>query len=114
MSRVNATEKTRRHDYALQLLSSGRSFTSVMSETATLWGVTRDTSRRYARAAMAEFQRDCEQVATAELLAETIHRLQGVAHRAAEAQQYAAAVGAIRLLSDLVGLGAIKGPGRFP
>jgi len=104
MARTNAQERSLREQHALELLCRGFGFSETVSLCATEWGVGRAASRRYVKAAMHQFRQDCAEIASTDLLAETVGRLQRIARRAEEAQQFAAAVGAIKALSDLTGL----------
>ena len=104
MARMTAAEKELREQHALELLCKGFGFSETVSQCATDWGVGRAAARNYVRKAMAQFRDDCAAVASAELLAETIHRLQRLARRAEEAKQFSAAVGALKTLAELTGL----------
>jgi hypothetical protein len=108
MATVTKAERELRVQQALKLLATGHSFTSTVSQCAVNWGVCREAARRYVRTAMATFKADCEVINSSELLAETLHRLQEVARKAEESGQYSAAVGAIKALAELTGLGGEK------
>lgn len=104
MARVTPAEKALRQQQALELLSQGHSFSETVTQCSADWGVGRAAARIYARAAIAQFREDCAQIASTDLLAETINRLQRLARRAEEAGQFSAAVGAVRTLAELTGL----------
>jgi hypothetical protein len=104
MPRVNAAEQELRVEHALELLCQGHGFTETVCLCAAEWGVGRPAARRYVKQAMGQFREDCAELASTELLAETISRLQRLARRAEEHRQYSAAVGALKTLAELTGL----------
>jgi len=104
MARLPAGQKQQRVQEALYLLETGHGYTATVSELSVRWGICRRNARRYAKAALALMQQDCEQVAGVELLSSTIHRLQEIARKAEDAGQFSAAVGALRSLAELTGL----------
>jgi hypothetical protein len=104
MARPPAGMKEQRRHEALELLAAGHSYTATVSELSARWGVCRRTARNYSKAALEQLRADCEMVAGPELLSATIHRLQELARKAEEREQFSAAVGALRTLADLTGL----------
>ncbi len=105
MARPPTGMKERRRHEALELLAAGHSYTATVSQLSASWGVCRRTARNYAKAALQQLQADCEMVAGSELLSATIHRLQEIARKAEDSEQFSAAVGALRTLADLTALG---------
>lgn len=86
---------------ALRLLSEGYGCTELVALLADRWGCSRRTARRYVYRAHGEIVSDLEGVEKHDLLASAINRLERIARKAEEREQYAAAVGACRSLLDL-------------
>jgi hypothetical protein len=91
-----------RNQEALQLLAEGYGCTQLTSQLADKWGCSRRQARRYVAGAHAELVADLTHVEAATLLASLINRLERIAHKAEQDNQLAAAVGACRLLGELV------------
>ena len=73
-----------------------------MAKLASEWGCSRRTSRRLVSDAYKELVSDLAEVQAADMLAQLVNRLEQVARLAAESGQHGAAVGAARLLAELV------------
>jgi hypothetical protein len=87
---------------ALQLLVAGYGCSGLTFRLADKWGCSRRQARRYVSEAHQELVADLEHVEAATLLASLINRLERIAHKAEQDNQLAAAVGACRLLGELV------------
>ena len=91
-----------RRQQALKLLGDGWGTSELTAKLADEWGCSRRQSRRYVADAYAELVADLDHVEAADMLAQIVNRLETVARLATEAGQHAAAVGATRLLAELV------------
>jgi hypothetical protein len=90
-----------RKQEALQRLVDGWGCSELTSKLADQWGCSRRQARRYVSEAHQELVADLEHVEAATLLASLINRLETIARKAEKDNQFAAAVGACRLLGDL-------------
>ena len=86
---------------ALQLLLGGHGTAAAVSELAGRWGLSRRQARRYVSAAAAELVEELGEVDRTALMAQLIVKLEDLAQRATAAEQYTAAVGALRSLAVL-------------
>jgi sulfite reductase beta subunit-like hemoprotein len=91
-----------RKQEALQRLVDGWGCSELTSKLANQWGCSRRQARRHDSEAHQELVADLEHVEAATLLASLINRLERIAHKAEQDNQLAAAVGACRLLGELV------------
>lgn len=100
--RATNAERLQRIDQAFELIASGTPFSRVVSRLVVDHGVSRQQARRYVRLASDRLVDDLEQVELKDLTASVIERLQGIVQKAEECGQLGAAVGALRLLHDVV------------
>ena len=100
MAGPSVTHQRRRE--ALALLGEGWGTSELVAKLAAQWGCSRRQSRRYVAHAHAELMADLDDVQAANVLATLINRLEQVSRLAAESGQHGAAVGAARLLAELV------------
>ena len=100
MAGPSVTHQRRRE--ALALLGAGCGTSELTAKLAAQWGCSRRQSRRYVAHAHAELMADLDDVQAANVLATLINRLEQVSRLAAESGQHGAAVGAARLLAELV------------
>ena len=91
-----------RRQQALKLLGEGWGTSELTAKLSGEWGCSRRQARRYVAHAHAELMADLDDVQAANVLATLINRLEQVARLAAESGQHGAAVGAARLLAELV------------
>ena len=91
-----------RRQQALRLLGEGWGTSELTAKLADEWGCSRRQSKRYVADAFDELVADLDHVEAADMLAQIVNRLETVARLATEAGQHAAAVGATRLLAELV------------
>ena len=90
--------RQKRHRFAAELLAQGTPFSTVVTRVAVEWGCSRRQARNVVNQALADVVGDLEAVEVKELLADTVHRLQRIAMRAEQCEQFAAAIGALRSL----------------
>ncbi len=95
-------ETHHRRQESLRLLGEGYGCTELVSMLAKQWGCCRRTSRRYVATAYAELVSDLTPVQASDILATIVGRLERLARMAGVNGQYTAAVGACRLLLDVV------------
>ena len=92
--------RQKRHQFAAEQLAMGAPFSTVVSRVALEHGCSRRQARRVVNAALAEVVGDMDSMQINALLADSIHRLQRIALRAEQCEQFGAAVGAIRSLHE--------------
>lgn len=92
--------REKRHKFAAEQLAMGTPFSTVVARVAVEHGCSRRQARRVVNAALAEVVGDMDSMQINALLADSIHRLQRIALRAEQCEQFGAAVGAIRSLHE--------------
>jgi hypothetical protein len=92
--------RQRRHQFAAELLAKGTPFSTVVARVASDWGCSRRQARNVVNQALAEVVGDLDTVDVKALLADTLTRLQRIAQRAEQCEQFGAAVGALRSLHE--------------
>ena len=98
-------EKLRRVEELADLLVKGLSQRQLINHVRDDWGLSGDQATRYIREARDLFKLDLDDVERADLLAAKIQMLEQIASDAVAAGRENNAIGAIRLLNELVGLG---------
>ena len=92
--------RQQRHQFAAEQVAQGVPFSTIVSRVSLQWGCSRRQARNVVNKALAEVMGDLETVDVKALMSDTIHRLQRIAMRAEQCEQYSAAVGAIRALHE--------------
>ena len=92
--------RQKRHNFAAELLAQGTPFSTVVARVADKWGCSRRQARNVVNQALGELIGDLDSVEVKALLADTLHRLQRIAQRAEQCEQFGAAVGALRSLHE--------------
>ena len=98
-------EKLRRVEELADLLVKGLSQRQLINHVRDDWGLSGDQATRYIREARDLVKSDLDDVDRADLLAAKIQMLEQIASDAVAAGRENNAIGAIRLLDELVGLG---------
>ena len=98
-------EKLRRVEELADLLVKGLSQRQLINHVRDDWGLSGDQATRYIREARDLVKSDLDDVERADLLAAKIQMLEQIASDAVAAGRENNAIGAIRLLDELVGLG---------
>ena len=105
MAKRTKKEKLRRVEELADLLVKGLSQRQLINHVRDDWGLSGDQATRYIREARDLFKLDLDDVERADLLAAKIQMLEQIASDAVAAGRENNAIGAIRLLNELVGLG---------
>ena len=105
MAKCTKKEKLRRVEELADLLVKGLSQRQLINHVRDDWGLSGDQATRYIREARDLVKSDLDDVDRADLLAAKIQMLEQIASDAVAAGRENNAIGAIRLLNELVGLG---------
>ena len=105
MAKCTKKEKLRRIEELADLLVKGLSQRQLINHVRDDWGLSGDQATRYIREARDLLKSDLDDVERADLLAAKIQMLEQIASDAVAAGRENNAIGAIRLLNELVGLG---------
>ena len=105
MAKCTKKEKLRRVEELADLLVKGLSQRQLINHVRDDWGLSGDQATRYIREARDLVKSDLDDVERADLLAAKIQMLEQIASDAVAAGRENNAIGAIRLLNELVGLG---------
>ena len=105
MAKCTKKEKLRRVEEIADLLVKGLSQRQLINHVRDDWGLSGDQATRYIREARDLVKSDLDDVERADLLAAKIQMLEQIASDAVAAGRENNAIGAIRLLNELVGLG---------
>ena len=107
--RVTASEKKKRHEWAVRQIDAGMGLSELTAFTAETWGC----SRRHARDFVCAAHKDwldaaygSEEIDQKDLLFQQVGRLERIARKAENSGQFSAAVGAITALNRMMALGA--------
>ena len=105
--RVTASEKKKRHEWAVKQIDAGVGFSELTALTAETWGCSRRNARDVVSAAHHDWIEafNAEDINTGDLLFQQVGRLDRSARKAEESGQYAAAVVAVNQLNRMMGLG---------
>ena len=109
--RCSKKEKRRRVDEIADLIVKGNSQRWLQHHVCDSWGVCRETARVYIHEARAIVREDLADIDRADMLASKVQLLEQMAVDAAAAGRESNAIGAIRLLNELVGFGTGQKPG---
>ena len=102
MARTTRKERMERRQVALQKVSNGMGISEVVDFVSTEWGCSRRTARRDCHWALEELQLGLDTHDLAHLISHMATTLQRVSLKAEMSGQYASAIGAQRLLYDLL------------
>ena len=111
--RATVSEKKHRRAYVLRMIGEGWGLSELTTHVADLWGLSRKQARRYVSEAHVEFVNDYE-VEDKGLLFACIDKLERVARTSMEKGQYSNTIGAIKLLNEMLRLGADQKSMRAP
>ena len=111
--RATVSEKKQRRAYVLRMIGEGWGLSELTTHVADLWGLSRKQARRYVSEAHVEFVNDYE-VEDKGLLFACIEKLERVARTSMEKGQYSNTIGAIKLLNEMLRLGADQKSMRAP
>ena len=111
--RATVSEKKQRRAYVLRMIGEGWGLSELTTHVADLWGLSRKQARRYVSEAHVEFVNDYE-VEDSGLLFACIDKLERVARTSMEKGQYSNTIGAIKLLNEMLRLGAGQKSMRAP
>ena len=103
--RATVSEKKQRRAYVLRMIGEGWGLSELTTYVQDSWGLSRAQARRYVKDAHAEFVNDYE-VEDSGLLFACIDKLKRVARTSMEKGQFSNTIGAIKLLSEMLRLGA--------
>ena len=104
-------EKTARVEEVANLIVKGLSQRQLMHHVTGSWGLSAEQAHRYIREARDAVKADLSDVDRIDMLASKVQMLEQMAVDAAAAGRESNAIGAIRLLNELVGFGAGQKPG---
>ena len=102
MARTSRAERHRRRESALALVSQGKGFSDVVTAQMSQWGCSRSSSQRDCRWAHDQLQLGMDSHDVQHLIVHVATSLQRIALKAEEDKQYAAAVGAQKMLYELL------------
>ena len=111
--RATVSEKKQRRAYALCMIREGWGLSELTTHVQDSWGLSRAQARRYVKDAHVEFVNDYE-VEDKGLLFACIDKLERVARTSMEKGQYSITIGAIKLLNEILRLGADQKSMRAP
>lgn len=100
--RTTKAERKRRREAALQKVSDGYGYADVVAWVSQEWGCSRRTALRDANWAHAQLVQGLQETDIQQLLAHLCTSAQRVALKAESAGQYAAAIGALKLLHEML------------
>ena len=104
-------EKTARVEEVANLIVKGLSQRQLMHHVTGSWGLSAELAHRYIREARDVVKADLSDIDRIDMLASKVQMLEQMAVDAAAAGRESNAIGAIRLLNELVGFGAGQKPG---
>ena len=105
MNKCTKKEKLRRVEELADLIVKGWSQRQLMSHVTCSWGLSSEQAHRYVREARDVVKGDLGEVERADMLAAKIQMLEQIAADAVASGRENNAIGAIRLLNELVGFG---------
>ena len=112
--RATVSEKKQRRAYVLRMIGEGWGLSELTTHVQDSWGLlSRAQARRYVKDAHTEFVNDYE-VEDSGLLFACIDKLERVARTSMEKGQYSNTIGAIKLLNEMLRLGADQKSMRAP
>ena len=101
MARTSRAERNRRRESALSLVSQGKGFSDVVTAQMTQWGCSRSSAQRDCRWAHDQLQLSIDSHDAQHLMVHMATSLQRISLKAEQDKQYAAAVGAQKMLYEL-------------
>ena len=102
MARTSRAERNRRRESALALVSQRKGFSDVVTAQMSQWGCSRSSAQRDCRWAHDQLQLGMDSHDVQHLIVHVATSLQRIALKAEEDKQYAAAVGAQKMLYELL------------
>ena len=102
MARTSRAERHRRRESALALVSEGKGFSDVVTAQMSQWGCSRSSAQRDCRWAHDQLQLGMDSHDVQHLIVHVATSLQRISLKAEEDKQYAAAVGAQKMLYELL------------
>ena len=102
MTRTSRAERHRRRESALALVSQGKGFSDVVTAQMSQWGCSRSSAQRACRWAHDQLQLGMDSHDVQHLIVHVATSLQRIALKAEEDKQYAAAVGAQKMIYELL------------
>ena len=102
MARTSRAERHRRRESALALVSQGKGFSDVVTAQMSQWGCSRSSAQRDCRWAHDQLQLGMDSHDVQHLIVHVATSLQRIALKAEEDKQYAAAVGAQKMIYELL------------
>ena len=103
-------EKTARVEELANLIVKGLSQRQLMLHVTDVWGLSSEQASRYVREARDVVKADLSDIDRVDMLASKVQMLEQIATDAVAAGRESNAIGAIRLLNELVGFGAGQKP----
>jgi len=100
--RTTKAERKRRREAALQRVADGHGYADVVAWVSQEWGCSRRTALRDANWAHAQLVQGLEEADVRQLLAHLCTSAQRVALKAEASGQYSAAIGALKLLNEML------------
>ena len=110
--RATVSEKKQRRAYVLRMIGEGSGLSELTTHVQNSWGLSRAQARRYVKDAHVEFVNDYE--VEDKGLFSCIDKLERVARTSMEKGQYSNTIGAIKLLNEMLRLGADQKSMRAP
>ena len=104
-------EKTERVEELANLIVKGLSQRQLMLHVTNSWGLSSEQASRYVREARDVVKAELSDIDRVDMLASKVQMLEQIATDAVAAGRESNAIGAIRLLNELVGFGAGQKPG---
>ena len=102
MARTSRAERNRRRESALALVSQGKGFSDVVTAQMVQWGCSRSSAQRDCRWAHDQLQLSIDSHDAQHLMVHMATSLQRISLKAEQDKQYAAAVGAQKMLYELL------------
>ena len=102
MARTSRAERNRRRESALTLVSEGKGFSDVVTAQMAQWGCSRSSAQRDCRWAHNQLQLGMDSHDAQHLMVHMATSLQRIALKAEQDKQYGAAVGAQKMLYELL------------
>ena len=102
MARTNRAERHGRRESALALVTQGKGFCDVVIALMSQWGCSRSSAQRYCRWAHDQLQLSIDSHDAQHLMVHMATSLQRISMKAEESGQFAAAVGAQKMLYELL------------
>ena len=102
MARTSRAERHRRRESALALVSQGKGFSDVVTAQMSQWGCSRSSAQRDCRWAHDQLQLSIDSHDAQHLMVHNATSLQRISLKAEQDKQYAAAVGAQKMLYEFL------------